>query len=87
MTELNIRDLSGEIMAELEMAAQFGVPPGFEDIDTKAIREMIDRNYLITWVIGRFTGMILARHCGETLVNCDEQPIEPLPKKEFPETV
>ena len=83
MTKLNIRTLAGEIRAEISMASKFGDIPENEHIDVALLQRLNEFDYSC---LGPFTDVavaVLARHCGEELVNCDEMPVTPLAKRKF----
>lgn len=87
--ELNIRELAGQIRAEIEMAANFDdlheklTVGGREiSIDTIAIKRM-QRNEPKGFSSALdLMSFIIARHCGKKLVNCKEMPVDPLPDKQ-----
>ncbi len=84
MNKLNIRTLAGEIRAEISMASNFGEIPENDQIDVALLQRLNAFDYRC---LGAFTDVavaVLARHCGEQLVNCDEMPVTPLAKRKFP---
>ena len=88
--ELNIRDLSGQIRAEINMAANFGdlheelkVGGLSGKIDTDAIKRMT-KNELAGYSEAMDLAMhVMVRHCGKKLVNCNEMPVDALPDKQI----
>lgn len=84
--ELNIRELMGEIDSEIDMAADFhdlpdsltigGLPI---EIDTQNIARIRKDHWETFLDLTMLMMVVLARHCGEKLVNCDEMPVDALP--------
>jgi hypothetical protein len=86
--ELNIRELSAEIDAEIDMASDFHdltedlkVGSLSFSIDTKKVGKMLENEFEGYHNALDIMLHVLARHCGEKLVNCDEMPVDALPDK------
>ena len=77
MKKLNVRELAGEISLEVYSGNDYGeieVAPikRLLDVDLEAVENLLD-----------VMMAIMARHCGEQLVNCEEMLVTPLPRREF----
>ena len=77
MKKLNVRELGGEIGLEILSGNDYG------EIDAAPIKRLIDFDVDGVGKLLDVMTAIIARHCGEQLVNCEEMPVTPLPRREF----
>jgi hypothetical protein len=71
-----IRELSGEVWSELILVLSDARKAGdslYEKIGPRESQIILD-----------VLSGVLARHCGETIVNDEDLPVAPLPVREFP---
>ena len=73
MKKLNVRELGGEIFLEVFSGNDYG------EIDAAPINRLIDFDHGAVGNLLDVMTAIMARHCGEQLVNCEEMPVTPLP--------
>ena len=83
MKKLNVRNLSGEISFEVYAVADFGDVHGDPRVDAEAIGRLLRFDFEAVENLLDLMMVIMARHCGEQLVNCEEMPVTPLPSREF----
>ena len=83
MKKLNVRELGGEIAFEVYAVADFGDVHGDTRVDAEAIGRLLRFDSEAVGNLFDVMTAIMARHCGEQLVNCEEMPVTPLPSREF----
>jgi hypothetical protein len=86
--QLNIRELAGEIDTEIKLGSEFHdlteklkIGEMSFSLDTHELRKMLDNEFEGYQSAMEILLHVLARHCGEELVNCDEMAVEALPDK------
>jgi len=77
MKKLNVRELAGEISLEVYSGNDYG------EIDAAPIKRLLDFELEAVENLLDLMMAIMARHCGEQLVNCEEMPVTALPRREF----
>ncbi len=77
MKKLNVRELAGEIGMEVYAGHDYG------EIDETSIKRLLAFDSDAVENLLDLMMAIMARHCGEQLVNCEEMPVTPLPRRKF----